>query len=135
NGAARGHTPSAVSPASLQGSSNVVLPDPAAVQAQDNGLPLPPVGQHPTGPLTEEELLDKIHNEKANAPKSYGNMRVIKTLDDQQSGTQTKESEQTQELASKTAMTPAPNPDIIELARNDDLNVETVARQANRKPK
>src|SRR5690606_32666234 len=57
NGAARGHTPSAVSPASLQGSSNVVLPDPAAVQAQDNGLPLQPVGQHPTGPLTEEELL------------------------------------------------------------------------------
>ena len=114
--------------------SNLVTPDPTALTQQSSGLPLQPVGQ-PAGPLTEEELLEKIHEEKEKTPKNYGNMRVIKTLEEQQA----EAAQAAAEAAAQAAMlppqppvTPAPDPDIIELARNDDLNVETVARQANK---
>jgi PrgI family protein len=119
--------------------SNLVVPDPAAAQQQAPGLPLQPVGQ-PPGPLTEEELLDKIHAEKEKTPKNYGHMRVIKTLEEQQAeaATATKNGagpapgQPATDVSSNQPVTPAPDPDIIELARNDDLNVETVARQAKK---
>ena len=114
--------------------SNLVTPDPYASQ-QPQGLPLKPIGQDPAPPVTEEELLDKLHAEKEKTPKNYGHMRVIKTLEEQQA----EAAAAAKAAAEKAAMaplpppvTPAPDPDIIELARNDDLNVETVARQAKK---
>lgn len=110
--------------------SNLVIPDPGAVQ-QSQGLPLAPVGQ-PVGPLTEEELLDKIHAEKEKSPKSYGHMRVIKTLEEQQAEAEAAARAAAEAATKAPPVTPAPDPDIIELARNDDLNVATVARQAKK---
>lgn len=118
--------------------SNLVVPDPTATQ-QSQGLPLQPVGQ-PAGPLTEEELLDKIHAEKEKTPKNYGHMRVIKTLEEQQAEAAAAAqraaalggSQPGDDSSASQPVTPAPDPDIIELARNDDLNVETVARQAKK---
>lgn len=112
--------------------SNLVTPDPNAVQ-KSQGLPLTPVGQ-PSGPLTEEELLDKLHTEKDKAPKSYGNMKVIKTLEEQENEAESATTQSTQQTP-EPPMTPAPDPDILGLANNDDLNVETIARQANKKAK
>lgn len=111
---------------------SVVVPDPNAVQQQSQGLPLQPLSPH-TGPLTEEELLDKIHAEKQKSPKHHGNLRVIKTLEEQEA--EEKEAAMQAQAAAKLPeppVTPVPDPDIIELARNDDLNVETVARQAKK---
>lgn len=78
-------------------------------------------------PLTEEELLNKIHAEQAK-PKNYGHMRVIKPIKEQEA-----EARAAAAKAAAAAKTQKPDTDIIELARNNDLNVETVARQINKK--
>lgn len=114
---------------------SIVMPDPvAANQQQSAGLPLQPLAPS-SEPITEEELLDKIHAEQQNKPKHRSNLRVIKTLDDQQAEAEAAAKEAAEIAATKPPeppVTPAPDPDIIELARNDDLNVETVARQAKK---
>jgi hypothetical protein len=110
--------------------SNVVTPDPAAVQQQSQGLKLQPLAP-PSGPITEEELLDKIHAEKQHTPKNYGNMRVIKTLDEQQA----EAAQAAKATAGAAPVTPTPDPAIIGLANNDDLDVATIARQAHKKSK
>lgn len=112
---------------------NVVTPDPGAVQ-QKRQKDEP---SQPEGPLTEEELLDKIHAEQGK-PKNYGHMRVIKPIEEQEAEARAKAREDAEKAvaaAKAAAVTPPPNPDIIELANNDDLNVETIARQANKKNK
>jgi len=124
-------------------SGSVILPDPSASQQQSSGLSLQPLAPH-SEPLTEEELLDKIHSEKQSKTKPHSNLRVIKTLDEQERERQEQqEAEAIKEAEAKALeavtkapeppVTPAPDPDIIELARNNDLNVETVARQAGKR--
>lgn len=130
-GSSVGSVPAGFSGASA---STIVTPDPNAMQQQSAGLPLQPLAPH-SGPLTEEELLDKIHTEKQNKPKHHSNLKVIKTLEEQQEDERIAKLEAAKEAAAQIPeppMTPAPDPDIIELARNDDLNVETVARQAKK---
>lgn len=88
-------------------------------------------------PATADEaaLLDKLHHKKPDSA-AYGHMRTIQPLGSQPAG---------QPAAKKndsTAQTPAdqrqpaspktPDPVILELANNDDLNVATIARQANK---
>lgn len=112
---------------------NVVAPDPGAVQ-QKSQKDEP---SQPEEPLTEEELLDKIHAEQGK-PKNYGHMRVIKPIEEQEAEARAKAREDAEKAvaaARAAPVTPPPNPDIIELANNDDLNVETIARQANKKNK
>ncbi|HTE22555.1 MAG TPA: PrgI family protein [Candidatus Limnocylindria bacterium] len=119
--------------------STIVTPDPAAIQ-QSQGMPLKPLAPA-GGPLTEEELLEKIHAEQK-TPKNYGNMRVIKTLEEQQAEAKAAASaaaampvQPALPPAYDQPVTQAPDPDIIGLATNDDLDVATIARQANKKPK
>ncbi len=123
-------TPTPTPGASAAQASNIITPDPLASQQQSSNLSLQPLAPS-SGPLTEEELLDKIHAEQQNKPKHHSNLRVIKTLDEQKA-----EAEKAEKVAAaalpEPPVTPAPDPDIIELARNDDLNVETVARQAKK---
>lgn len=129
--------------------SKVVKPEPSAVQQQQQKATGQP---QQTRPLTEEELLEKIHAEQEK-PKNYGHMRVVKPIEEQeaeaaaqakqaaqappaQQPAQASEPSSTQAGAQTTQpVTPPPDPDIIELASNDDLNVETIARQANKKKK
>jgi hypothetical protein len=75
----------------------------------------------------EEALIEEIHEQhehEKNSP-AYGNMKTIQPLSEQPISTPP--------LAAP--VTPTPDPAILELANNDDLNVATIARQANKKRK
>lgn len=78
---------------------------------------------------TAEELatLARVKAEHDRAPAAYGHMRVINPLDKQNSKMNDKSSKHKQ-----NSVPPAPDPDILKLASNDDLNVATIARQAER---
>jgi hypothetical protein len=93
-----------------------------------------PVAQTSSTQMTEEELLNtarKKHerdamqtiprHERVINPNGSSNV----TADD----TETKESS----TEAVSTMTATPNPDILDLAKSNDLNVETLARQANKK--
>lgn len=85
--------------------------------------------------LTPEELLDKIHKEQ-DKPKKHGHMRVIKTLEQQEEEKRQAAIKAAEAEVAKQAQKPVTSPsdpDIINLARSNDLNVETVARQMKKK--
>ncbi len=98
-----------------------------------------PATGKPTTP-EEQALLDQIHAGKERQPKiNYGHMRVVKPIGEQQAE-QAATARKAVEAATKAppkqaqpSLTPKPNPDILELATNDDLNVATIARQANKR--
>ncbi len=88
--------------------------------------------------LDEQALLEKIHAGKENRPsRNYGHLRVIKPLAEQQADAARAAAEAAKKAAAEAAaaQTLKPNPAILELANNDDLNVATIARQANKKNK
>ncbi len=111
-------------------SSALIAPDPVFSSPAIPELSLKPLAPS-SDPITEEELLDRIHAKQQNKPQHHSSLKVIKTLEEQQA-----EAEEAQRLAAtkipEPPVTPDPDPDIIELARNDDLSVETVARQAKK---
>jgi hypothetical protein len=93
-----------------------------------------PVAQPTSSQMTEEELLNtarKKHERDAmqTIPRHEriinpnGNSNVTTEV------TETKESS----IKAQAPMTATPNPDILDLAKSNDLNVETLARQANKK--
>ena len=104
---------------------NVVTPSAPAQPPNSRQTP-----QQSTGPLSEEELLNKIHAEKEK-PKNYGHMRVIKPIEEQEAEAKAKAAEAAKHPP--PPVTPPPDPAILELANNDDLNVATIARQAHKK--
>lgn len=69
---------------------------------------------------SERALLDKIHADKARKAPGNSHLKTLKPLSEQK--------------AAQPAPKPTPNPEIANLANNNDLNVETIARQANKKP-
>lgn len=68
----------------------------------------------------EKALLDKIHKEKSRATPANSHLKTLRPLSEQ--------------APAPTPPKPAPSPVISNLAANNDLNVETIARQANKKP-
>lgn len=89
----------------------------------------------------EKELLRKIEADKADDPKYASHLKTIQPLSAQSSMTPIQQTPitsptTTQPFAAQPQMSPAPtsvptpNPAIISLANNDDLNVATIARQA-----
>jgi hypothetical protein len=78
----------------------------------------------PAPTADERAVLEKIKAEKAKPNPAYGHLRTIQPLSAQ------KESEKKKQ--DQPEVTATPNPAIIELANNDDLNVATIARQANK---
>lgn len=75
----------------------------------------------------EEGLLRKIHEDQAKSDTSLGRLHRLDTPAEQHAKDKTKQSEQT-----KKKMTATPDPAILGMALNDDLNVSTIARQVNR---
>lgn len=74
---------------------------------------------------TEAKLLDKIHREKAKPNPAYGHMKVLDPGD----------AHKTKRKSSKHPEPEAENPNkynIARLAGNDDLNISTIAREANK---
>ena len=77
-------------------------------------------------PLSEQEKLAK--QQAAQAPPATSDS----TADDASDNTAADDSAQQDDQSQSTTMTDQPDAAILELARNDDLNVETLARQAKR---
>ncbi len=81
----------------------------------------------------EAALLEKIHNEAQEPDPTNYHMRTVEPVSP---GLQTKRQQKND--ASKTSnkaqptSTPTPDPAILDLANNDDLNVATIARQADK---
>jgi hypothetical protein len=78
----------------------------------------------------EQALLQSIQSKKVKQSAAYGNLKTINPLGQ---GPEAK-AEVAPEKAQATS-TPPPNPAILELANNDDLNVATIARQAEKATK
>ena len=80
----------------------------------------------PTGPIAmtpdEQVALSQLHPDK-DTPAAYGHMKVITPPGQAK----------TAQPPTPPPVTPAPDPAILELAHNDDLNVATIARQAHKK--
>jgi hypothetical protein len=119
-------TPPTPQPGLATFSGKLVTPDLSAVQKKTPAEPPKTSAQ-----LTEEELLEKIHAEAAK-PKNYGHLHVVKPIKEQEAEAAAKAKAEAAKAAARP-VTPKPDPDIIQLANNDDLNVETIARQANKK--
>jgi len=89
--------------------------------------------------IDEEAILDKIHKEKKQTSSANPHHKVIKTPEQLAQEAQAREQVEALESAieeeHKHAMTAPLNPVNIELARSDDLSVETISKLANRKPK
>lgn len=84
--------------------------------------------QMPINPTPEDlALLAKIKAEKVKPVPSYGNTKVIQPLNKRKSASKAHRSEHKQNHIPTT-----PDPGILGLAINDDLNVATIAREANR---
>lgn len=79
-----------------------------------------------TPSAAEQALLKKIHANNDKPTPAYGHMRTLKPLSEQKAAS-----------ASAPQPTPAaqPDPKLLQLATNDDLNVATIARQAEKAKK
>lgn len=126
---------------------NYAAPAPSAVVQPI--VPVPPTvsiippAQAATGKSAEEELLERVHREQAAGNQAYGNMKTLQPLSPE-SRVMSHEKELTSKepplkipnplpTAAPTHTTAtAPNPAIQRLASNDDLNVATLAREAEK---
>jgi hypothetical protein len=89
----------------------------------------------------EQALLDKVKSQKTPQQIYYSRFKTIQPVDDQHKTTQPPEpfdmlsptDSNSALIPSPTPMTAAPDPAILNLANNNDLDVATIARQANKK--
>lgn len=95
--------------------------------------PIPAAKAAPTA--DEQKLLEKIHKQKSQPAPGKQHLRTIQPLG--QTPTKPLSSEPViKSVGQAPTPSPAPsNPAILELANNDDLNVETIARQASKTKK
>ncbi len=85
--------------------------------------------------LKEQTFLKKVHKKQEEDSKSNTNnrMRVVQPLvADPAASTPQPAQQQDNTQTAQAYSPPPPDPAIISLAQNDDLNVETIAREANR---
>lgn len=105
-------------------SSTVVAPGAPSTAVQQ------PVAQTSAPQISEEELLETVHKKKErDALQTVG--RHEKVIDP--NGKQPEPASPTVENSNTSTMTATPNPDILDLAKSNDLSVETLSRQANKK--
>ncbi len=105
----------------------------AQPQVVTPGPSLPPIGM--AVPSQEERALaDKLREQANTQSTSHAHVHTVLPLADQQAlARQAAEAAATAKAkAEQAAMTQQPDPAIIALASNNDLNVATIARQANR---
>ncbi len=88
-------------------------------------------------PLNEEEFLEKVHKEKERQRNQlHASNAHLTTVGMDGSITGKAVEQKAPELVAeepKTPVTPTPDPAILQLATNNDLNVATLARQAEKK--
>lgn len=114
----------------------VITAAPVATPAVPTALPAAPISASSTAE-EEAQLLRQLKHkqELAHQPMAsqYGNLRTIQPLSADLSGTapaQPAPASTVAPAAPAIAVTPPPNPAILELANNNDLNVATIAREA-----
>lgn len=90
---------------------------------------LPVTAATPTA--DEEAFIKTLPSEPAFTKNMHGHLHVIEPLSAQRAGAQ--RAAQTTVPTPPPKVTPTPNPAIVELARNDDLNVATIARVAQKR--
>ena len=98
---------------------NSTIPQPQLPAVQNINSPMP-VSQA-NGPTADDQqqLIDKLHAQKAQNKARSGRSHVVEPLSNK---------------PPKPVVTPKPpvNPEVLQLANNDDLNIATIARQANK---
>ncbi len=84
-------------------------------------------------PLTadEQKLLDRRHAEEATTPVQYGHTRVIETPEHQKK--HKAHSAKSKPKSHKQTVTPAPDPAILSMAKDNNLSVGTIAHEINQK--
>jgi hypothetical protein len=109
------------------GKNQAVFSAPSVVHAQDDTTSV-------IEPTAEEEAIaEHAKAEHAKPSNIYSHLKTIQPL-----GVQQQQAEEQAKQAKKAAdkpMTPPSKPVILELANNNDLNVATLARQANKDTK
>lgn len=129
-----------------------VTPNPQQNTPAVAAAPIIPIAATPTA--EEQALIARIEEENARANPMHSHLKTIQPLSavNQMAPPQTTQPTQsstpqppTNQNPSSTVptgtnspeppMTPSPDPDIINLASNDDLDIATIARQVNKKPK
>lgn len=87
----------------------------------------------------EKELLEHIKADKSITAKANPHHKVVKTPEqlaiEEKARQEVEKAEKAIEDEKAQAVTAKQNPVNIELARSDDLSVETISKLANRKPK
>lgn len=84
----------------------------------------------------EESFIKKLKNEPAFSPNMHGHLHVIQPLSAQQAAPQPQQASVPQPPAPEPPtpeVTQQPDADILDLARNNDLNVATIAREAQKR--
>jgi|AntRauTorckE6833_2_1112554.scaffolds.fasta_scaffold00305_15 hypothetical protein len=114
------------------GASPVITPGQNNTDSSTNGKTLT---------AEEQAALDKIHKQKQRPDPEISHLKTIKPLAEQKAEetTRKKQAQTTQKITAKPPAPAAKPPsnqtakaDILGLAQNDDLNVETIARQAKK---
>jgi hypothetical protein len=82
----------------------------------------------------EQALLENIRTRKKKKGAGFKHLKTIKPLGDEHGGP-ANTAAAAPEKPQPAPVTPPPNPAILELANNDDLNVATIARQAEKATK
>jgi hypothetical protein len=102
--------------------------DTPAVVTPGSDQPTPvPVAPPQVSAADEQKLLDKIHKKRKQPDPMNSHLKRIKPLAEQHDEAKKKASE-----TASAPVTPPSKPAILELANNDDLNISTIARQANK---
>ncbi len=86
-------------------------------------MPTPSSGTITTN--DEQALLHKIHHDKSRDDLGYQHMKKLQPVHHSKT-------KRPKTSSSSDAMTTPANPDILRLASNDDLNISTIAREANK---
>ncbi|HTE57653.1 MAG TPA: PrgI family protein [Verrucomicrobiae bacterium] len=100
-------------------------------------VPPQPVQGKKIGVADEQALLAQLHAAAPGKPAAsvWNHLRTIKPLAEQQTEAEAAAREAAKkaaEMPPQPPVTARPDPAILELANNDDLNVATIARQANK---
>lgn len=105
--------------------------DPVIAPAAQGQYQQPVYQQTQTPSIDEAALLRKIHEDQARPDPMNSHLKTILPIQEQQ---RLKQQEQQESAinAHKAEMTATPAPAILNLANNDDLDVATIARQANK---
>lgn len=133
----------------IKGNAPTYIVEPSSPQGAELSLPKPATASPTSSPMDEQQLLNQIHanDDSVSAWKSH--MKTIlppeerqkKDLQDkaeaalrarEEANRQAAAAQEKARIEQIKRMTPSSNPDRLVLARNNDLNVATIARQSHR---